>query len=68
MTENDYNKIKALFKIHEDLFDNNKTSKKILKALDTIEQYWEVENFRVVEEFGKRLKGNFNNYDLPVMK
>lgn len=65
MTENDYNKIKDLFKIHENLFDKNKTSKKILKALDTIEPYWEVRNFKVVEEFGKRLKGNFNNYDLP---
>lgn len=65
MTENDYNKIGKMFKIHENLFDKNKTSKKILKNLDIIEPYWEIKNFKVVEEFGKRLKGNFNSYEIP---
>lgn len=65
MTENDYNKIKALFKIHENLLNKNRITKKIIEALDIIEPYWEIDNFKVVENFGKRLKGNFNSYEIP---
>ena len=65
MNDEDYNKIEKMFNVHKNLLKKNKTAKKIIGALDIIEPYWEVCSFEVVENFGKRLKGNFNNYDIP---
>jgi hypothetical protein len=65
----DINKINKLFKIHENLLMSSNDIDDIMKNLEIIYSYWEIENFYIkILGFDKFLYGHFTNYDVPNIK